>query len=374
MARRIILGAALAAGAAANDNGLAKTPPMGWRSWNLYGANVNQKLIEGIMEGMVKKDRTVDGKPTSLCDLGYCDVGLDDNWQKCGKYGTEGLTYHQDDGSPVVNHDRFPNFKDMTDKAHSLGLKSGWYGNNCICSDQKTSDKKFYAGDVKAMRAFGFDSWKLDGCGAQTDLQLWDDLIKATPPTSGRDPIMVENCHWGSKVPFEPNATWCPWNFYRTSGDVRAKYASVVGNLQVRDRVLLMISARFTYDGGHFSAADHHQVRGAEPLQARVLGLPRHVLSAGTLECLRRAPGLGGSARLAELDRHLSAGSRWAASTGRAAPATPASPQVRRDLGEVYLVSRRGLLMTAGTFLQWRLAPTSPRGSSSRARSRCRTT
>jgi alpha-galactosidase len=42
---------------------------------------------------------------------------------------------------------------------------------------------------------------------------------------------MVENCHWGSKEPFEPNATWCPWNFYRTSGDVRAKYSSVIGNL-----------------------------------------------------------------------------------------------------------------------------------------------
>lgn len=63
----------------ANDNGLAKvrsipsprprpalvahaqalaaqTPPMGWRSWNLYGANVNQTLIEGIMDGMVRKD------------------------------------------------------------------------------------------------------------------------------------------------------------------------------------------------------------------------------------------------------------------------------------------------------------------------------
>jgi hypothetical protein len=26
----------------------------------------------------------------------------------------------------------------------------------------------------------------------------------------------------------------CPWNFYRTSGDVRANYGSVVGNLQVR--------------------------------------------------------------------------------------------------------------------------------------------
>merc|ERR1711871_44714 len=120
----------------------------------------------------------------------------------------------------------------MTNFAHKLGLTSGWYGNNCICHDSSTSDRKFYEGDVKAMREFGFDSWKLDGCGAQTDMQLWDDLIKATKPTTGRDAIMVENCHWGSRVPFEPNATWCPWNFYRTSGDVRATYASVVGNLQ----------------------------------------------------------------------------------------------------------------------------------------------
>ena len=38
-----------------NDNGLARTPPLGWRSWNLYGANVNQSLIEGIMDGMIRK-------------------------------------------------------------------------------------------------------------------------------------------------------------------------------------------------------------------------------------------------------------------------------------------------------------------------------
>jgi len=79
------------------DNGLGQKPPMGWRSWNLYGANVNQDLLEGIMDGMVSKARTVDGVPTSLCDLGYCDVGLDDNWQECGAYGSENFTYHAED-------------------------------------------------------------------------------------------------------------------------------------------------------------------------------------------------------------------------------------------------------------------------------------
>ena len=42
---------------------------------------------------------------------------------------------------------------------------------------------------------------------------------------------MVENCHWGSKTPYKPTATWCPWNFYRTSGDVKAVFSSVIGNL-----------------------------------------------------------------------------------------------------------------------------------------------
>lgn len=166
----------------AKENGLARLPPLGWRSWNLFGANVNQKLIENVMAGMVRRDShyTVDGKPTSLCDLGFCDVGLDDNWQQCGHYGTQGYTYHDDAGNPLINHQRFPSLANMTGYAHSLGLTAGWYGNNCICSDKKTGAEKFYAGDVRAMRAFGFDSWKLDGCGAQTDMQLWDDLIDAT--------------------------------------------------------------------------------------------------------------------------------------------------------------------------------------------------
>eukprot|EP00954_Amorphochlora_amoebiformis_P003786 294416-Amorphochlora_amoeboformis.AAC.1 len=73
--------------AAAIDNGKGLTPPMGWRSWNLYGDNVSQDLLESIMDAMVVRKRLVNGVPTSLCDLGYCDVGLDDAWQECGSYG-----------------------------------------------------------------------------------------------------------------------------------------------------------------------------------------------------------------------------------------------------------------------------------------------
>ena len=45
---------------------------------SLYGANVNQDLIKGIMKGMTSRRNMVDGKPTSLLDLGYITVGLDE--------------------------------------------------------------------------------------------------------------------------------------------------------------------------------------------------------------------------------------------------------------------------------------------------------
>lgn len=78
----------------------------------------------------------VNGKPTSLADLGYIDVGLDDNWQECGAYGAAQYTFHDASGYPRINRDRFPNFLEMTDYAHSLGLTAGWYLNNCICNGE----------------------------------------------------------------------------------------------------------------------------------------------------------------------------------------------------------------------------------------------
>mmetsp|Transcript_16417 Transcript_16417/g.22897 ORF Transcript_16417/g.22897 Transcript_16417/m.22897 type:complete len:444 (-) Transcript_16417:47-1378(-) len=214
------------------DNGKGMTPPMGWRSWNLYGTNVNQKLIMKIMDGMASRKRTVDGKPTSLCDLGYCDVGLDDNWQVCGHSPKHDYTYHSDAGSPIVNEKLFPDLKAMTNHAHSLNLTAGWYFNNCICretscgngKDHGETDESCYRGDVEAIVKFGFDSVKLDGCGTQRDLSVWARLFEE----KGKS-IMIENCHWGETV---PNKTWCPFNFYRTTPDVRASYASVLQNLR----------------------------------------------------------------------------------------------------------------------------------------------
>ena len=94
------------------DNGLGLTPPMGWRSWNLFGNDTNQSFMQSIMEGMISKKRLVDGVPTSLCDLGYCDVGLDEGWENCG--AGDKYRYHDDSGDPLIKLTRFPNMTAMT--------------------------------------------------------------------------------------------------------------------------------------------------------------------------------------------------------------------------------------------------------------------
>jgi alpha-galactosidase len=54
------------------DNGLAKTPPMGWNSWNRFHCNINETLIKQTVDLLVS---------TGLAAKGYKYVNLDDCWQ-----------------------------------------------------------------------------------------------------------------------------------------------------------------------------------------------------------------------------------------------------------------------------------------------------
>ena len=49
----------------------AKKPPMGWNSWNTFGANINEELIKQMADRMVD-----DG----YLELGYEYVIIDDCW------------------------------------------------------------------------------------------------------------------------------------------------------------------------------------------------------------------------------------------------------------------------------------------------------
>lgn len=45
----------LAFGVAARDDGLALTPPMGWRSWNYFHGNINQDILKAQVDAIALK-------------------------------------------------------------------------------------------------------------------------------------------------------------------------------------------------------------------------------------------------------------------------------------------------------------------------------
>ena len=98
-----------------------------------------------------------------------------------------------------------------------------WYGNACGGCREKSAPEAMYRGDVEALTRYGYDGIKLDGCGAEYDLGLWARLINAT----GKK-VTIENCHWGKTL---PNSSWCPFHFFRSSGDISVSYASAVKNM-----------------------------------------------------------------------------------------------------------------------------------------------
>ena len=69
---------------------------------------------------MVSRARLVAGKPTSLADVGYIHVGVDDGWQACGTGWDK--SFHAQDGTPLVNLTKFPNLTSMVAYGHSKKL------------------------------------------------------------------------------------------------------------------------------------------------------------------------------------------------------------------------------------------------------------
>ena len=108
--------------------------------------------------------------------------------------------------------------------------------NGCACGERKERLVN-YQGDIQRLHEFGFDAAKFDGCGAQTNMTYYAELMKATGKS-----YAVENCHWGScgadKWYHNPDGSscpthdWCPFNWYRTSGDINSGEDSWFNNLQ----------------------------------------------------------------------------------------------------------------------------------------------
>ena len=152
-------------------------------------------------DAVVAKNRTVAGHTgkVSLCDLGYCSVGVDEGWEGCGQ-GVD-HTQHDAQGNPTIDA-AFPDTGKMVQQIHALNLSAGWYLNGCKCGEhvEKTIN---YEGDIRKLHAFDFDGVKIDGCGHQRNQTLYAALMKQ----SGKN-YTIENCHWGDCT--ESDDSSCP--------------------------------------------------------------------------------------------------------------------------------------------------------------------
>ena len=188
---------------------LAKTPPMGWNSWNKYHCDVSEKLIMGMADAMVS---------SGMKDAGYEYIVIDDCWQ----------VSRDENGEIVIEKDRFPNgMKYLADYIHSKGLKFGIYScaGTLTCQRRPGGFGHEYQ-DARTYARWGVDYLKYDWCNSSTQdakssyTNMRDALYKA-----GR-PIVFSLCEWGSNKPWEWAGT--VGHLWRTTGDISDTWNSMI--------------------------------------------------------------------------------------------------------------------------------------------------
>ncbi len=193
------------------SNGLAKTPPMGWNSWNKFASRVDDAGVRAAADAIVS---------TGMKDAGYIYVNIDDTWQ--GERDAQGN---------IQSNKKFPGMKALADYVHSKGLKIGIYSspgpNTCAGYEgsygHEEQDAKTYAG-------WGIDYLKYDWCGARNlykddEMQPLYQKMGDALHNSGRN-IVYSLCQYGRADVWK----WGPdvgGNLWRTTGDISDHWASM---------------------------------------------------------------------------------------------------------------------------------------------------
>ena len=191
------------------DNGLGRTPQMGWNTWNKFGCNINEQLILDTIDALNK---------SRLIKVGYKYINLDDCWQ----------IDRANNGTIIVDSNAFPNgIKKLADYAHSKGLLFGLYSD----AGEKTCAGRPGSLDYEEIDAQTYAEWEVDylkydncynkGIKSTERYPIMRDALNKT----GR-PIFYSMCNWGQ----ENVATWARdvGNSWRTTGDITDSWESMI--------------------------------------------------------------------------------------------------------------------------------------------------
>lgn len=224
------------------NNGLARTPPMGWNSWNRFACNVDEDLIRKTADAMVS---------SGLRDAGYQYVVIDDCW-----HGARDAH-----GDIQADPKRFPSgMKALGDYIHAKGLKFGIYSDAGLktCAGRPGSWGHEYQ-DARQYAAWGVDYLKYDWCMAGTqDAKSAYYIMSSALRASGRD-IVLSICEWGGSKPW----LWAAdvGNLWRTTGDIYDAWEGVrdysLGVMNIVDKQAEL----YPYAGpGHWNDPDMLEV------------------------------------------------------------------------------------------------------------------
>lgn len=208
------------------DNGLARTPPMGWMTWERFRCNtdcindpdncIGEKLIMQIADRMSE-----DG----YLEAGYQYVTIDDCWMAKERDSKGRLQ-----GDP----DRFPNgIKALADYIHSKGLKFGIYGDIGTRTCKGYPGNQYYIPlDAATYASWGVDMLKLDCCYTGYDLVTGYEVMGFFLNQTGR-PIMY-SCSYPACIPsstdFNVAAKIC--NTWRNANDLMDTWDTVYKVIQ----------------------------------------------------------------------------------------------------------------------------------------------
>jgi alpha-galactosidase len=183
--------------------GLAKTPQLGWNSWNKFGCNVSEQMIRETADAMVA---------SGMKDAGYQYVNIDDCWH--GERDARGFI------QPSKEH--FPSgMKALADYVHAKGLKLGIYSDaGWKTCGGKPGSRGYEYQDALTYAEWGIDYLKYDWCNSNglkaegAYLTMREALRKA-----GR-PVLSSLCEWGDNKPWD----WAKdvGHSWRTTGDIFA--------------------------------------------------------------------------------------------------------------------------------------------------------
>ena len=189
---------------------LAKTPPMGWNSWNTFTKDINEEMIMQMADAMVD---------TGLLDAGYEYLTIDDCWSEKKR---------DENGNLVADHVKFPHgMKYVADYVHSKGLKFGMY--TCCgvmtCAGYPGSFGHEFE-DAKYFAEVGVDLLKYDNCyHPSMQSQLSYNRMSLALKASGRE-ILFSMCNWGNAQVW----TWARSvgaHMYRSTGDIFDNFPSI---------------------------------------------------------------------------------------------------------------------------------------------------